>query len=77
MNSVAEWVVRVDSGGGFAIYPVSGGTKVSIGAPLHFYGQTVATSATAGTATGLPSAPAGYLVIEINGVTRKIPFYDE
>jgi len=77
VNSVAEWVVRVDSGGGFAIYPVSGGTKVSIGAPLHFYGQTVATSATAGTATGLPSAPAGYLVIEINGVTRKIPFYDE
>lgn len=38
--------------------------------------STTATSATAGTASALPSAPAGYITVNIPGVgNRKMPYY--
>lgn len=38
-------------------------------------GATTATSAAAGTASALPSAPKGYLLAQINGTVYKIPYY--
>jgi hypothetical protein len=35
-----------------------------------------ATSATAGTASTLPATPAGYLAVTVDGVLRKIPYYN-
>lgn len=37
---------------------------------------TTSTSATGGSATALPAQPVGYKTEVINGVSRKIPYYD-
>jgi hypothetical protein len=61
--------------------------EIAIGGPLyanaiaHLYGGvdlggTTVTSAAAGTANPLPATPAGYLEIEVNGATQKLPYYD-
>lgn len=42
---------------------------------LAFLAATTATSASSGTATALPSAPALYLEVSINGTVMKIPAY--
>jgi hypothetical protein len=47
---------------------------VSANGRLGLTGTTV-TSANAGVATTLPSAPVGYLTIEWNGTPRRVPFY--
>lgn len=39
---------------------------------------TMTTTATAGAAAALPVAPAGYMtIIDISGVARKVPYYNE
>jgi hypothetical protein len=38
-------------------------------------GDGFALSATGGAATALPAQPLGYLIVQINGLSRKIPFY--
>jgi len=43
---------------------------------LSFFSAPTATSATSGGATALPTAPAGYLVVNINGANVKIPYYN-
>jgi hypothetical protein len=50
---------------------------------LHVAGDVTITSATtattvgaAGGASALPATPVGYLVVNINGTARKIPFYN-
>lgn len=63
-NSAGTVLARVDNIGNL--------TAASIGVT----GQTVTTaSPSSGAAGSLPSFPTGYLNININGVTRKIPFY--
>ncbi len=42
---------------------------------LDLEGFTTATSATAGSATALPSVPLGYVEITINGTVVKLPYY--
>ncbi len=48
---------------------------------LHVFGDltmqssTTATTATAGTSGAIPAQVAGYLVVSINGTSRKIPYY--
>lgn len=37
---------------------------------------STSTSAASGSATALPSTPAGYLSIPINGTVLKIPYYN-
>lgn len=37
---------------------------------------SIGTSATAGTASALPSAPAGYITVMVNGVAYKVPIYN-
>ena len=49
---------------------------LSSGAPVALTGQTTTTSATGGTASGLPTDPAGYLEVTINGAAAKIPYYN-
>ncbi len=40
------------------------------------YGATIAGTATAGAAGALPALPANYIIINVAGVTGKIPFYN-
>jgi hypothetical protein len=49
----------------------TGGIKLTVHAATY-----VATSATTGAASSLPTDPAGYLLIEINGANAKIPYYN-
>jgi hypothetical protein len=37
---------------------------------------TTATTATSGAASALPATPAGYMNVNLNGVTVKVPFYN-
>lgn len=37
---------------------------------------TTSTSATGGSATALPAQPVGYVEVQVNGVTKKMPYYD-
>lgn len=42
-----------------------------------YYGETHLTVGLAGGAADLPIKPSGYMSIEVGGLTRKIPFYNE
>lgn len=42
----------------------------------YMFNGTISTSATAGTAGALPATPAGYLSIVIDGVEKKVPYYN-
>lgn len=62
----------VTTGGDVTISLGSGGTNGS----LRLTNTTSTTSATGGSATALPAQPQGYLTVFINGVARKIPYYN-
>jgi len=47
-----------------------------VGAAQISYGATLATTATSGAAGALPATPSGYIIINVAGVTGKIPFYN-
>lgn len=46
------------------------------GAFLQLTPSSTATSASSGSASALPAAPAGYLAISINGTNYKLPFFN-
>jgi len=48
----------------------------TVGAGQVSYGATLANAATAGSAGALPATPANYIIINVAGVTGKIPFYN-
>ena len=50
--------------------------KVTIAKVLNFGTHTTSSSATAGGASALPATPSGYVTIQVNGSTKKIPYYD-
>jgi len=54
------------------VTPIS---KLHVAGDLTMSSATVATSATAGTNGDVPAQVAGYLVVNINGTSRKIPYY--
>lgn len=58
----------------------SGGTVLSaIDASGRFYAPTALTATTVGAAGGasaLPATPTGYLLINVNGTQKKVPYYD-
>lgn len=57
-------------------FTVAGNEKVALDANgLRLLNHTNSTSATAGGATALPATPQGYVTVNINGVARKIPYY--
>jgi len=56
--------------------PCEGDNTFSDVAYVGFYQNHVYTSATAGTATALPAKPAGYVIVRLNGVRVKLPYYN-
>ena len=50
-------------------------SRLHVSGDITVSSATVATSATAGTNGDVPAQVAGYLVVSINGTSRKIPYY--
>jgi hypothetical protein len=67
--------VTIDNFGNVAIGNVTPSSKLHIVGDLTMSSATLATSATAGANGATPAQVAGYLVVNINGTSRKIPYY--
>jgi hypothetical protein len=67
--------LRIESNGNVGIGAVSASSKLEVVGDLTLGSTTTATSATAGTNGDVPAQVVGYLVVKINGTSRKIPYY--
>jgi hypothetical protein len=67
--------MRITSEGNVGIATTAPSSKLHVAGDLTMSSATVATSATAGTNGDVPAQVAGYLVVSINGTSRKIPYY--
>jgi len=67
--------VTIKSDGNVGIGTITPNSKLHVAGDLTMSSATVATSATAGTNGDVPAQVAGYLVVNINGTARKIPYY--
>jgi len=65
----------IDSTGNVGIGTGTPISKLHVAGDLTMSSATVATSATAGTNGDVPAQVEGYLVVNINGTSRKIPYY--
>jgi hypothetical protein len=65
----------ITSTGNFGIGTNTPSSKLHIDGDVTLSSSTTATSATAGTNGATPAQVVGYLVISINGTSRKIPYY--
>jgi hypothetical protein len=74
-TALAERVSILGSNGNLGIGELNPSSKLHINGDLTMSSATVATSATAGTNGDVPAQVAGYLVVNINGTARKIPYY--
>jgi hypothetical protein len=74
-TALAERVSILGSNGNFGIGMDTPISKLHVAGDLTMSSATVATSATAGTNGDVPAQVAGYLVVNINGTARKIPYY--
>ncbi len=68
-------LVLQPNGGNVGIGAVSASSKLEVVGDLTLGSTTTATSATAGTNGDVPAQVVGYLVVKINGTSRKIPYY--
>ena len=50
--------------------------SVAVSTKLELASHTTSTSASAGGASALPATPTGYVTVAVNGVDKKIPYYD-
>jgi hypothetical protein len=67
--------MRITSAGNVGIATTTPSSKLHVAGDLTMSSATVATSATAGTNGDVPAQVEGYLVVNINGTARKIPYY--
>jgi len=67
--------VRINSSGNVGVGTESPSSRLHIAGDLTMSSATVATSATAGANGDVPAQVVGYLVVSINGTSRKIPYY--
>jgi len=74
-SGVSSERVRITPDGNVGIGSPSPSSKLHVAGDLTMSSATVATSATAGTNGDVPAQVAGYLVVNINGTARKIPYY--
>jgi hypothetical protein len=74
-TALAERVSILGSNGNLGIGELNPSSKLHVAGDLTMSSATVATSATAGTNGDVPAQVAGYLVVNINGTARKIPYY--
>jgi hypothetical protein len=66
--------MRIKENGRVGINETSPASTLHVAGDLTVSSATVATAATAGAET-LPANPVGFLVVSINGTSRKIPYY--
>lgn len=66
--------MRILSNGYVGIGTSSPSSKLQVDGDITLTSSTTATTATAGAQT-LPANPVGFLVVSINGTSRKIPYY--
>ena len=64
-----------DASGNIGIGTASPAALLHVNGTVRLDVSVTATNAGAGGADPLPSAPAGYMIIDIGGVNRKIPYY--
>lgn len=74
-SGVVSERMRITSSGNVGIATTTPSSKLHVAGDLTMSSATVATSATAGTNGDVPAQVAGYLVVNINGTARKIPYY--
>jgi hypothetical protein len=67
--------LRISPAGNVGINTTSPSSRLHVAGDLTVSSATTATTATAGTNGDVPAQVAGYLVVSINGTSRKIPYY--
>jgi hypothetical protein len=67
--------MHIGSAGDIGVGTTSPSSRLHVAGDLTVSSATTATTATAGTSGDVPAQVVGYLVVSINGTSRKIPYY--